>query len=59
MQGAVERVNKNNSCNTKDELDARIKVEFTVLNMEIIGNAYRRFQSHLEATVEASGKFLE
>ena len=45
-------------CYTKDELKARITVAFNNLNEKNIGNARRRFQSHLQAVVEANSYFF-
>ena len=59
MCGAVEQETNKNLCNTKDELRARIMAAFTNLSKETVRKAYWRFQSHLEAVVEAHGNFFE
>ena len=47
------------SCNTKDELKARITTAFTNLNKETVGKAGKRFRSRLELAVEGNGDFLK
>ena len=54
----VERETNKTLCNTKDKLKARITALFTNLNKEIIGKSCRRFQSCLEAIVEANHNFF-
>ena len=56
--GTVKGETSKNLCNTKDELKARITAEFINLNKIIIKKAYRRFQSHLKAVVEANNFFV-
>ena len=58
MWGTVEQETKQTLYNTKDELKARTMAAFINLNKETIGKTCRRFQSHLEAVVEANGDFL-
>ena len=45
-------------CDTKDKLETIITPEFTNLNKETVGKAYRRFRIRLEAMVETNGDFF-
>ena len=54
-----ERETNKTLCNTKDGLKARIIATFIYLNKETIGKIFRRFQTYLEAVVEANGNFLK
>ena len=52
----VEGETNKNLCNSKDELKEKIMAAFI---KKTVGKACRRFQSHLEAVVEANGDFFE
>ena len=47
------------SCNTNDELKAKITAAFTNLNKETTEKASRRFGSCLKTMIEANGDFFE
>ena len=59
MWVAVEREPNKTSGNTKDDLPFKITAAFTNLNKEIVGKAFRRLWSHLEALDEANCGFFE
>ncbi|CAI9715721.1 Hypothetical predicted protein [Octopus vulgaris] len=59
MWDTVERETNKTCYNTKDELKARIMAAFTNLNKETVQKSCRRFESRLEAIVEANGDFIE
>ena len=57
--GTVEQETIKTLWNIKAEFKARIMVAFSNFNQENLKKSSRRFQSHLQAAVEANGSFIK